>query len=220
MMSQSGPCPRSSSCEECGALPGRSRYFSEISRGNKGDVDYDGRSGSGGVSGGLARADVRWNVGVVLGLLVGGLCYGRGLGWGLLSGRPAFVACAAASSSVLIAAAVWWGWGQRGEGGGGGGAGGARNGISCFWRRRQAGRIREGGGSWGWSFRRNRKLSEVGYARSGGQEEAEGEEGDEAETPLLGDVSVHHPGLVSAELPRDKARDEEAGEGGGAVSSR
>lgn len=63
------------------------------------------------------------------------------------------------------------------------------------------------------------------YARPGGQEEEDGD--DEAEMPLLGDVSVHNPpGLVSVELsPRGKARDVEAGGGEGCgvdgpVSSR
>ena len=60
--------------------------------------------------------------------------------------------------------------------------------------------------------------------RPSGQEEAE-EDDDEAERPLLGDVSVHNPGLVSAELPRGKVKDMEAGEGAGCqvdepVSSR
>ncbi|CAN0355879.1 unnamed protein product [Laminaria digitata] len=215
VMSQSGPCPRSSSCVQCGALPG-SRYFSEISRGKaKGDVDYDGRggsssSGASSVAAGLARADVRWHVGVVLGLLVGGLSYGRGLGWGWLAHRPAFVACAAASSCALIAAAAWWGWGRKG-----GGAGGAPTGGG--WG---------GSGGCAWSFRRSRKLSDVDYARPGGQEEAEEDgDGDEAEMPLLGDVSVHSPGLVSVELSPGKARDVEAGDGPGCevdgpVSSR
>ena len=233
VMSQSGPCPRSSSCARCGALPG-SRYFSEISRGSrdKGDVDYDGRggrgsSGSSSAVAGLARADVRWHVGVVLGLLVGGLTYGRRLGWGWLADRPAFVACAAASSCALVAAAAWWGWRGGGEGAG---AGRSPTGLSCLRRRRQtstaAARRRGGGGrSWGWSFRRSRKLSGVEYARPSGQEEAEEGGDDEAEMPLLGGGSVHNPSRASAELPRGKARDMEAGGGPGcevdrSVSSR
>ncbi|CAN0058308.1 unnamed protein product, partial [Ectocarpus sp. 13 AM-2016] len=115
-LSLSAPCPRSSSCERCSALPG-SRHFSEISS-KGGDLSSNSSST---VAAGLRRADSRWHVGLVLGLLIGGLCYGRGGGgdsgvaakdggegasW--FDDKPAFVACAAACSVVLSVAVVAW----------------------------------------------------------------------------------------------------------------
>ncbi|CAM9822972.1 unnamed protein product, partial [Ectocarpus sp. 12 AP-2014] len=115
-LSLSAPCPRSSSCERCSAFPG-SRHFSEISS-KGGDLSSNSSST---VAAGLRRADSRWHVGLVLGLLIGGLCYGRGGGGGSgvaakdggegaswFDDKPAFVACAATCSVVLSVAVVAW----------------------------------------------------------------------------------------------------------------
>ncbi|CBJ32831.1 conserved unknown protein [Ectocarpus siliculosus] len=208
----SAPCPRSSSCERCSAFPG-SRHFSEISS-KGGDLSSNSSST---IAAGLRRADSGWHLGLVLGLLIGGLCYGRGGGGGSsvvakdggegtswFDDKPAFVACAAACSVVLSVAVVAW----RRTGNDGAiksetvvGCGRTTGALSVFGRR-----LRHGKGG------------------SAGRKEAfgEGEDGGEEE-PLLAGGSLDAPGPSSSASEPGERTDVEAGAGGGAdcpVSSR
>lgn len=245
VLSLSAPCPRSSSCERCGALPG-SRYFSEISpNSGKGDFDSDPSTT---VAAGWRRADARWHLGLVVGLLVGGFFYGRGgLAGAKVSGtgaRPALVACTVACSLVLAVAVAAWrrtgsrggedGRGGKGEGEGeaidGCGGGAAARLREIFFRRdrdRDRRRLRRGtatdlgrrgGGGW-----RPRPGSAAAAGSGSGlavssSSSSSSSGGQEDEAPLLGDVSVHDS------WPHRSA-DLEAGAGGrraadGPVSAR
>ncbi|CAB1118429.1 unnamed protein product [Ectocarpus sp. CCAP 1310/34] len=206
------PCPRSSSCERCSAFPG-SRHFSEISS-KGGDLSSNSSST---VAAGLRRADSRWHVGLVLGLLIGGLCYGRGgrggagvapkdggEGASWFDDKPAFVACAAACSLVLSVAVVAWrrtGNDDAIESITVAGCGRTTGAPSVFGRCLRRGR----GGSAG------RK-----EAFGGGQDDGEGE-------PLLAAGSLDAPGTPLSVPAPGESSDVEAGAGVGAdcpVSSR
>ncbi|CAM9553888.1 unnamed protein product [Ectocarpus fasciculatus] len=208
-LSLSAPCPRSSSCERCSALP-VSRHFSEIST-KGGDLSSNSSST---VATGLRRADSRWHLGLVLGLLIGGLGYGRGGGGsGAAKGggegaswfedKPAFVACAAACSAVLsVAVVAWRRTGNDAEQASEtvAGRGGTTGGLSVFGRR----------------------LRRATVGSAGRKEAFGGEDGGEGE-PLLAGESLHAPGpSLSVSEPAGRS-DVEAGAGGGAdgpVSSR
>lgn len=218
MLSLSGPCPPSASCERCDALPLR-RNVSEI-RFNDSFDPVTGASGSGGaiVTTALRHADRWWQAGFVLGPLIGGLLYGHNFGWPWLGGAkdeyagssPAFVACVGVCLCVLIVTA-WRSPGFREtaralirfcidiHGTIDEGASRGRRGV-----RRGRG-IRRGRG-----VRRNqRRLSGAEYSSlESVQEEEEEEEakedGEGEETPLMiEDASTHSLGLAAAE-PTDR----------------
>ncbi|CAM9141606.1 unnamed protein product, partial [Scytosiphon promiscuus] len=200
-LSLTAPCPRSSSCKRCVALPG-SRYFSEISPSGKGDFDSDPSTT---VAAGLRRADARWHLGLSLGLLVGGVCYGRGGGGGgggvpsWLQDKPAFMACTAACSCVLAAAALAW---RRTDSNGGEGGGRGRGGNTVVRCRG----VTLSGSFFPWRWRvttterkEGRRVSgnpgavSSTFYGSGGEDEADAAEG----APLLAEESVHNPGFAS-----------------------
>lgn len=248
VLSLSAPCPPSSPCEQCDELP-RRRNFSEISHHGGGGADKEGEfdmyGGGGGTSRNataeLRRADSWSHAGLVVGPLVGGLSYGRSLGWRWLDGgdsRPGFVAAAAACSCVLLFAA-WRSprfretvalasryrrWRLRSCG-----SPGTRAWKSSpAARDRRSGAGADGGGQGegkGWIFSRRRTAAGRGYSLPVGvQGEGEAREDEEAAVPLLGGASVRSsPGSVSQPPDRaDVGVDMEAGEAGGAggVSAR
>lgn len=211
VMSLTGPCPPSSSCEWCDdTLPGRRRNYAEISSGGgngngKGEEDRLDTAGVGGAVGNVAsafqRADAWWHAGLTLGPLIGGLSYGATL---LGARRPALVACVAACLSVAIFAA----WSSPG----------VREAILRGIRRRDSYRNNSsssggGGGNasdWG-------RGGFLGRRKAGFGDRADEEDGG-AGAPLLGDVSVHDPGVAttSHQLPVSSGvSDLEAGGSGG-----
>lgn len=230
MLSLSGPCSPSSSCERCDALPLR-RNVSEI-RFNDSFDPVTGASGSGvaTMTTALRHADRWWQAGFVLGPLIGGLLYGRNFGWPWLGGAkaeytgssPAFVACAGVCLCVLIVTA-WRSPGFRET---------ARALVRfCIdihgtidettLRGRRGGMRRRGMGRSRGVRRNQRRLSGVEYSslesvQEEGEEEAK-EDGEDEETPLMiEDVSTHSPGLAAVELTDrriDGERDFEAGLG-------
>lgn len=185
VLSLTGPCPPSSSCERCDtSLPGRRRNYAEIVSSGKAEFDTDG-GGAGDATSAFQRADAWWHAGLTIGPLIGGLSYGSTL---LGVRRPALTACVAACLSVAVFAA--WGSPVIRE--------------AFLLRRKEIyGSIGVASGG-GRGFPRRRK------ARFRHQADEDGG----AETPLLRDVSVHESGVVASELPLG-GRDVEAGDAQG-----